>query len=204
MSSDCIAIDIALIPDQKTVAIAKDLNAKLLNDYPDGFPLDDLHQPHITLMQAFIKPQDLDELGRRLAPIDIGAELEAKSLGFEDGGDLGVGGMEIDAAPWLLQAHADVAATVASFSLPNGDSTAFVRSRTEPDINPNTIDYVKSFSQAHAGDNYHPHLTLGMAHTDFLRRQQEGFEGFGFQVGSFDIYQLGNFGTCQRLLYRVQ
>ena len=49
------AIDIALEPDQTMIQHAKAANARLLKAYPQGFILDATHQPHITMLQQFVR-----------------------------------------------------------------------------------------------------------------------------------------------------
>jgi len=59
-----IAINILLDPDAATVERAQATNARLRQDYPDGFALDANHAPHITLLQRFVRTADLDQVGR--------------------------------------------------------------------------------------------------------------------------------------------
>ena len=56
------AIDIALEPDQTMIQHAKADNARLLKAYPQGFTLDATHQPHITMLQQFVRTADLDKV----------------------------------------------------------------------------------------------------------------------------------------------
>ena len=50
-----IAINVLLDPDAATVEKARAVNARLREDYPDGFALDANHAPHITLLQRFVR-----------------------------------------------------------------------------------------------------------------------------------------------------
>ena len=56
------AINIALEPDAKMIQHAKAANARLLKAYPQGFALDATHQPHITMLQQFVRTADLDKV----------------------------------------------------------------------------------------------------------------------------------------------
>ena len=56
------AIDIALEPDATMIQHAKAANARLLKAYPQGFALDATHQPHITMLQQFVRTADLDKV----------------------------------------------------------------------------------------------------------------------------------------------
>src|SRR5271166_1643800 len=56
------AIDILLEPDATMVQRAQADNARLLKAYPKGFALDPTHQPHLTLIQQFVRTADLDKI----------------------------------------------------------------------------------------------------------------------------------------------
>ena len=56
------AIDIALEPDATMIQHAKAANVRLLKAYPKGFTLDATHQPHITMIQQFVRTADLDKV----------------------------------------------------------------------------------------------------------------------------------------------
>ena len=56
------AIDVALEPDATMIEHAKANNARLLKAYPNGFALDATHNPHITLLQQFVRTAELDKV----------------------------------------------------------------------------------------------------------------------------------------------
>ena len=56
------AIDILLEPDATMLWHAEAVNASLLKVYPNGYTLDALHRPHITLVQRYIRTEDLDKV----------------------------------------------------------------------------------------------------------------------------------------------
>ena len=56
------AIDIALEPDATMVQHAKDANARLLKSFPKGFALDETHHPHVSILQQFVRTDDLDKI----------------------------------------------------------------------------------------------------------------------------------------------
>jgi hypothetical protein len=51
-----------LEPDATMVQHAQADNARLLKAYPDGFPLDATHHPHITMLQQFVRTADLGKV----------------------------------------------------------------------------------------------------------------------------------------------
>src|SRR5204863_6268946 len=55
------AIDILLVPDTTLVQHAEATNARLLKVFPKGFALDASHHPHITMLQQFVRTDDLDK-----------------------------------------------------------------------------------------------------------------------------------------------
>src|SRR5277367_1164588 len=60
--SDLTAIDILINPDEATVKRAQEVNAKMLKSMPEGWVLDDTHQPHITTLQRYVRTADLDKV----------------------------------------------------------------------------------------------------------------------------------------------
>ena len=66
---DLTAINVLLDPDADTVENAQAVNARLREDYPDGFALDANHAPHITILQRFVRTADLDEVANAVAEV---------------------------------------------------------------------------------------------------------------------------------------
>ena len=64
-----IAINVLLDPDAATVERAQATNARLREDYPDGFALDANHAPHITLLQRFVRTADLDAVAHAVTEV---------------------------------------------------------------------------------------------------------------------------------------
>ena len=56
------AIDIALEPDPTMVQHAMAANARLRKSFPKGFALDETHHPHISMLQQFVRTDDLDKV----------------------------------------------------------------------------------------------------------------------------------------------
>lgn len=205
MSSKTIAINIALLPDETMLTRARAFNARLLRDYPDGFALDEQHAVHITLLQAFVDRRDLDAIWRNVCSIDVGHTLRAEAFDFYPNGELGTSGFDVSLPAWLRKAHQQVMAVVAPLARTEGDASAFVASEDEPTIADKSVKYVREFLSEHGGYHYNPHVTLGIAHTDFLvALREEVFEPFDFGIDALAICQLGNHGTCRRSLFRKQ
>ena len=56
------AIDIALEPNVRMIEQAKAANASLLKSFPKGFALDATHHPHVTMLQQFVRTDDLEKV----------------------------------------------------------------------------------------------------------------------------------------------
>ena len=52
-TNDLIAIDIVIEPDAAMIDKAKAANARLRQNYPQGYELDAAHAPHISMVQRF-------------------------------------------------------------------------------------------------------------------------------------------------------
>jgi 2'-5' RNA ligase len=201
MTTETIAIDVALLPDAGMQQRAREMNARLRENYPQGFPLDDQHLPHITLVQAFIRRQHLDDVWRGVKDVEIRGALRAEAFDFFARGDTGSSGFDVNLPNWLREAHRQAVEAVAPFALARGDKQAFVTTRDEPDIAGSSLNYVRTFMSAQTGSRFNPHVTLGKAHVDFLESlRREGFDAFEFGIDALAICQLGNHGTCRKIL----
>jgi hypothetical protein len=56
------AIDIALEPAATMIEHAMADNARLLKSFPKGFTLDETHHPHVSILQQFVRTDDLDKV----------------------------------------------------------------------------------------------------------------------------------------------
>jgi 2'-5' RNA ligase len=84
----------------------------------------------------------------------------------------------------------------------NGTSAAFSNSRELPKVENAIVEYVDNFVRKSSGKNYHPHVTIGVAHADFVDKMKaEQFEQFTFRPAGLAIYQLGAYGTAQKKLW---
>ena len=63
------------------------------------------------------------------------------------------------------------------------------------------IAYVSEFVPKSSGENYHPHVTTGLAPCDYLDKMlKEPFESFTFAPAGAAVYHLGHFGTAAKEL----
>ena len=90
---------------------------------------------------------------------------------------------------------------VAPFTVNTGTAAAFVTTKEDPEINQPTIDYVETFVPKETGDKFNPHVTIGIATQDYLKKMlEEKFKPFTFSPTGASVYHLGNFGTARTLL----
>jgi hypothetical protein len=97
--------------------------------------------------------------------------------------------------------QADVIAAATPFMLAGATIDAFTARHDNPAFDAALIDYVAGFAAHHAGANFNPHVSTGVAPTEYLDAMiAEPFAAFAFAPAGAAIYQLGPFGTAARLL----
>lgn len=202
-----VAIDILLQPDGTMLRHAASNNVRLLGVYPKGFALDATHTPHITMLQCFVRTADLDKVyaaeARVLAAANVTAmKLEAFKLYYlPAGGGVGIAGICARPTPQLLKLQADIIAAASPFNLRAGSIGAFTAPHDDPVFDAGIIQYVSTFEQIGAGDKFNPHVTTGIAPTEYLDKMNaEPFAPFTFSPAGAAVYQLGPFGTAAKKL----
>lgn len=202
-----IAIDVLLEPDSTMVEKAKAANARLRADYPQGYALDATHAPHITLVQRYIRANDLQNVALAVGKVLSEArplEWQLDATGYEYGAVDGkaITLLMVHRSQELVRLQAAVVKAVEPFAAAGASSEAFVTDPDAPQINQQTIDWVARFVPNASGDNFKPHVTVGVASENFVKRlQTETFKLFTFKVDHVAIYQLGNFGTARKKLW---
>jgi len=204
--SSVTAIDILLEPDATMLRHAEAANANLLKIFPMGFALDAAHRPHITLIQRFVRTDDLDRVydaaGRVFARANIaGMKLEAFKYYYAASNDSGVPGIVARPTPELIKLQADIIDAVAPFTVPSGASAAFVTRPDDRVIDPGLIEYVSKFVPSLTGDRFNPHVSVGVGPKSYLDKLlAEPFEAFTFSPTGAAVFQLGQFGTAAKKL----
>jgi hypothetical protein len=200
------AIDILLEPDATMVQHATAANERLLKEFPEGFALDKTHQPHISCLQRYVKTADLDRVYEAVSKVlaeeqPTAWKLKAYKYYFIPWKDLGLAGIVIEPTDDLIRYQQKLIDAVAPFTVEKGTAAAFVTTPEDPDINQPTIDYVATFVPHETGPKFNPHVTIGLATEDYLKKMlDEKFESFTFSPAGVSVYHLGNFGTAQKKL----
>jgi len=203
------AIDILLEPDATMIQHATATNDRLRKVFPKGFALDASHRPHITLVQRFVLTENLDKVyaavGKVFAAANVtGLKLEAFKYYYIPDKDLGLSGIVIKPTPELLTLEKQVIDAVTPFVVETGTSAAFVTG-DDPEILPELITYVSDFVPKHSGENYHPHVTTGLAPKEYLDKMlAEPFETFTFSPAGAAVYHLGHYGTAAKQLKQFE
>jgi hypothetical protein len=200
------AIDILLEPDATMIKKAVAANERLLKVFPKGFALGKTHQPHISCLQRFVKTADLakvyEAVGKVLAEEKPTAwKLKAYKYYYIPWKDIGLAGIVIEPTDDLIRYQQKLIDAVAPFTEKTGTAAAFVTTKEDPDINQPTIDYVTTFVPNGTGKKFNPHVTIGLASQDFLKKLlDEKFESFTFSPVGASVFHLGNFGTARKKL----
>lgn len=201
-----MAIDIALEPDATMIHHAEAANARLLKVFPEGYSLDATHRPHITMLQRYVHTADLDKVYAAVGDVLAGEKpagwtLKAYKYDFVVWNSSGVAVILIERTDDLIRLQQKLIDAVAPFSVETGTTAAFVTTPEAPDINQPTIDYVAHYVPASSGDKFEPHVTIGVAPPDYLKKMvAEPFDAFRFSPTAMSVYQLGNFGTARKEL----
>jgi phosphoglycolate phosphatase-like HAD superfamily hydrolase len=202
--SEVTAIDILLEPDATMLKHAEANNARLLKAFPQGFALDAAHRPHITLIQRFVRSQDLDQVYAATEKIlaNVNAmKLDAFKYYYSPGGDVGVAGIVVRPTHELLQLQRDIIAAVKPFTVETGAMTAFTAKHDDSALDAILIEYVSTFVPKQTGEHFNPHVSTGVAPKDYLDKMlAEPFPPFTFSPVGAAVYQLGPFGTAAKML----
>jgi hypothetical protein len=114
---------------------------------------------------------------------------------------LGGAGIVAEMTSELIKLQQYLIDAVAPYTEETGAAAAFATTPDEPDVNEATMRYVQVFVPKHSGDNFLPHVTVGIAPIDYLNAMlTETFDAFTFSPASASVYQLGNFGTARKQL----
>ncbi|MDN6280629.1 MAG: hypothetical protein L0J45_06465 [Psychroflexus sp.] len=203
-----IAIDVLLTLPTEVYDQATQLNHLIREDSPDNFILDKDHIPHITLLQCYIPESDLPQIEKALQGLYQTIKndsLSAEDLQYSKDKTESFSSIGIKKSVALLTLHKEVIELLKPYIVTDGSQESYVQNTDGTTIDQFTIDYVPQFVSAHSYDNYNPHISLGVAKTSVLDSLSENnFHPVNFQATSISIYQMGAFGTAQKLLWESE
>ena len=200
------AIDILLEPDATMIRHAEAANERMLKEFPKGFALDKTHHPHISVLQRYVKTAELDKVYEAVSKVLAEEKpstwrLKAYKYYYIPWNDNGLAGIVAEPTDDLLRYQQKLIDAVAPFTVKTGNASAFVTTKEDPEINQPTIDYVATFVPDASGKKFNPHVTIGIASQDYLKKMlDEKFEAFTFSPTGAAVYHLGNFGTARARL----
>jgi 2'-5' RNA ligase len=200
------AIDIALEPDATMIQHAMAANARLLKSFPKGFALDETHHPHVTMLQQFVRTDDLEKVyaaaNAVLAKEKPAAwTLKAFKYYYIPSPPVGLAGIVVEPSEDLHRLQDDLIAAVKPYTVKTGTPAAFFSEEGGRDIQKDLIDYVANFVAIAAGKRFNPHVTIGVGTQTYLNKMlAEPFASFTFSAAGASVYQLGAFGTARKEL----
>ena len=204
--SPVTAIDIALEPDATMMQHAQADNARLLKAFPKGFALDATHQPHVTMLQQFVRTADLEDVYTALNKVfasekPTGWKLKAFKYYYIPSPPIGLAGIVVEPTEDLLRLQQKTIEAVAPFTVKTGTTAAFMSTEDGHDIQEFLINYVANFVAIGSGKKFNPHVTIGVGTQTYLDDMLAApFEPFIFSSAGASVYQLGSFGTARKEL----
>ncbi len=203
-----IAINVLLIPSQEMYSQALALNSVINQNNPETIKLDENHVPHITLLQCFINENDLPKVNEALEGLykTIAQDsLKAKSLFYDEDKEKSFAMVRVEKSAPLLEIHKKVIELVKPFIVKNGSEVSFVQNPDGSSISESTVEYVPEFVEKYSYKNFDPHISLGVAQNRILDSLAENiFKPIQFKAESVSVYQLGDHGTAQKLLWKSE
>jgi hypothetical protein len=200
------AIDIALEPDATMVRRAKDANARLLKSFPKGFTLDETHHPHVSVLQQFVRTDDLDKIFAAANAIVVKEKpaawmLRAFKYYYIPDPPFGLAGIVVEPTDDLRRLQDELITAVKPYTVKTGTPAAFFSEAGGRDIQKSLIAYVTRFVETAAGKRFNPHVTIGVGTEKYLNKMlAEPFPSFTFSPAGASVYQLGTFGTARKEL----
>ena len=200
------AIDIALEPDATMVQHAMAANARLRKSFPKGFALDETHHPHISMLQQFVRTDELDKVFAAASAV-IAKEkptawtLKAFKYYYIPAPPIGLAGIVVEPTEDLHRLQDELIKAVAPYTVKTGTTAAFFSDEGGRDIQKFLISYVANFVTDAAGKRFNPHVTIGVGTEAYLNKMlAEPFASFTFSPAGASVYQLGTFGTARKEL----
>lgn len=201
-----LAINIALEPDATMTQHAEAANAQLLKSYPQGFALDATHKPHITILQRYVRADNLNNIYAMVDAILAGEKvaswkLKATHYYLTPWDNMFLGVIAVEPNDKLIKLQQKLIEAINPFTEKTGAATAFVTTPEEPVIDKTTINYVTAFVPERIGKNFNPHVTLGLARQGNIKEIiREPLNPFTFSPVGMTVYQISTFGTARKKL----
>ena len=200
------AIDIAIEPDATMMQHAKADNARLLESFPKGFALDETHHPHVSILQQFVRTDDLDKIYAAAQAVfdkekPTSWTLKAFKYYYIPSPPIGLAGIVVEPTEDLHRLQDELIKAVEPYTVKTGTAAACYSDEGGRDIQDFLISYVENFVKDAAGKRFNPHVTIGVGTEAYLNKMlAEPFPSFTFSPAGASVYQLGSFGTARKEL----
>jgi hypothetical protein len=188
------AVDIALEPDATMVQHAKAANALLLKSFPKGFALDATHHPHVTMLQQFVRTDDLDKVYAAVNAVLAKEKprawtLKAFKYYYIPDPPVGLAGIVVEPTEDLHRLQDALIKAVEPYTVKTGTPAAFFSEDGGRDIQKDLIEYVANFVTVAAGKKFNPHVTIGVGMETYLNQMLAvPFPSFTFSVAGASVY----------------
>jgi 2'-5' RNA ligase len=184
-----VALDVAVLPPDAVARRAIDVSAGLPSHESQGLVLGPEHFPHITLLQQFVRVDDVPAF-----MACVGETLQQfQPLGLRVTGG-GTGGrtvwLAIERAPALVALHERLLEVTEGLEDTAGDVMAFFGG----DARDRDVNWVTRYRAESSLARFLPHITLGHAARPPL------VEPFDFEASTVAVCHLGRFCSCRRVL----
>jgi 2'-5' RNA ligase len=190
-ASKLTAVDVAILPPPDVSRIAIDLSATLPAAHSKGLRLDDTHLPHITLVQLFVRTEELPQMEADIDGVVRGmTPLRLRVTG--GGRSRHTVWMTIERTPELSALHEALMHAVRGIERQGGTAAAFV----DGNARPGDVLWVTGYRLSSSFAAFTPHITLGHA------KQAPQIEPFEFDAVDVAACHLGRFCSCRRVLRR--
>jgi hypothetical protein len=158
------------------------------------------------MLQRFVNAADLDQVYNAAETVFAGEQpttwtLRAVKHYYFPSPPIGLAGIVVEPTEDLLGLQQHLIDAIAPYTVTTGTTAAFASAEQGRDIQESLIEYVANFVGNQSGSNFSPHVTTGVGTLAYLDEMlAEPFEAFTFSPERAATYQLGTFGTAQKLL----
>lgn len=187
--STLIALDVAVLPPPDVSRLAIALSASLPAEDAEPLRLDDAHLPHVTLMQLFVRQDELetafariDDVLHRQAPMRLhvtGAAHSGHTLW-----------LAVERTLDLVDVHERLMESLRGVERLEGSPAAFFGGEGRA----RDVIWVAGYRLHASFGSFSPHITLGHGPTP------PAVEPFTFDATTVAACHLGRFCTCRQVL----
>ncbi len=203
-AEDLIAVNVALAIPERLKEKVIEINSILVANTPQSFHLDLSHFPHVTILQMFIRPKDLERLIQKISEIkNTGFILKEKNIGFSKINKfphLSLLSMFFYKNDDLTHFQKELIDATESIRVFKGTKKAFYDSH---EMDKQFVKYVQTYVKKDTGRHYKPHVSLGLAANKKYERSILKWEG-EYYFDEILVVQLGNYGTAREVLKVIQ